>query len=101
MPTYVYKCPEHGRVDIDKAMRDAGRAEYCPACALAGLLNVEMARVYTAPRVQNLSASRDSLQSWGKNMRFEGTESLASKVRRHEAERRGEPGKAHTMTEEG
>lgn len=65
MVTYVYRCPEHGRTEITKPMREAGREESCPACALA------MRRVYTPPRVQNLTASRDTLRSWGRDLRVE------------------------------
>lgn len=32
MPTYVYSCPVHGRTEVDKHMRDAGRDECCRAC---------------------------------------------------------------------
>lgn len=71
MPTYLYRCPEHGTVEVDKPMGEAGRAEYCTACFLAGDLGPPLRRVYTAPRVQNLTASENTLRSWGRDLRVD------------------------------
>lgn len=96
MPTYVYRCPAHGETEVTKSSHEAGRAEYCTACFLTGA-TVEMRRRYTAPRVQNLTASRDTLASWGRDMRVEtGAKTLAQLVREREAQRRDpeQPGRA-------
>lgn len=108
MPTYVYKCPEHGVIELSKTMGEADRAEYCPACFLSGFLNVEMRRVYTAPRVQNLTASENTLRTWGRDLRVEhgvtDAEGLIRERRARDAALAREgapPPKAATMTEEG
>lgn len=65
MWTYIYDCPTHGRREVVKARDDAGRAEHCPACA------VLMRRIYTPPRVQNSTATENSLKSWGDPWRYD------------------------------
>lgn len=42
MPTYVYRCPAHGTVEVDKRMVDGGLPEVCPTCA------TQMVKVYAA-----------------------------------------------------
>lgn len=37
MPTYEYRCPAHGYVEVEKPMARAGDREFCPRCASACL----------------------------------------------------------------
>lgn len=32
MPRYVYECKRHGLIEVEKAMADAGREEFCTRC---------------------------------------------------------------------
>lgn len=86
MPTYLYECPVHGRIEVVKRMRDAGRDECCRACmeaaydrrrspeeqaAFAARIPWKMRRVYTPPVVQNLTASENTLRTWGRDLRVD------------------------------
>lgn len=63
MPTYLYRCPQHGPQEIVKPMREAARPEVCPDCA------TRLARIFTAVAVQNYSKTVGGLVSWGQDER--------------------------------
>ncbi len=109
MPTYVYECKEHGRVEIVKGVADVGDFEFCGRCEdgydgprdpqLPLGYTPPMRRIFTPPTVQNLTASRGSLRSWGRDLRLEGTKTMEQKIAECEAAR-GES-KAATLGEAG
>jgi len=55
MATYQYRCPEHGVLEVSRAMGTAPAAEVCPTCAAVS------PRVFTAPRLTRGSAVHRAL----------------------------------------
>jgi hypothetical protein len=49
MTTYLYSCPTHGEIEVEKPMAEASRPEYCTECFLDGQIGQELRRVYTPP----------------------------------------------------
>jgi hypothetical protein len=77
MPTYVFRCPVHGQREITRRMDEASLPCYCQeqewrvGDRSTYYCNHEMTRVYTPPRVQNLSASENTLRTWGRDLRVD------------------------------
>lgn len=80
MPTFVYRCPTHGKQEIVKPMARASAPEHCWFCLAAyqqvgsdyGSVLPPLARVWdrtTVPAVQNHSKSEGGLVSWGQDER--------------------------------
>ncbi|HEX6537475.1 MAG TPA: zinc ribbon domain-containing protein [Gemmatimonadaceae bacterium] len=74
MPTYEYKCAACGEVHT-RRRRVEDRA-LPAACDCGGAARV----IFSVPRVQNSTASRDSLSSWGRNIRAGGEKSIEQKI---------------------
>ncbi len=55
MAVYVYRCTEHGLIEVTRAMGSADAAVPCPACGL------QATRVFTAPRLSLGSPTRRAL----------------------------------------
>ena len=83
MPQYEYRCGRCGTVHTARRQVDDRATPLACPCGGAA------AKILSRPRVvQNLSASRDTLQSFGQNLRVEaGAGTLGELVRRKERER--------------
>lgn len=91
MPRYEFRCEACGAVIEEH--RPVGAHARPATCGCGGRATFR----YSAPRVQHLTASRDSLASWGRDLRVEtGAKTLAQLVREREAQRRDpeQPGRA-------
>jgi putative FmdB family regulatory protein len=51
MPTYEFECPDHGRFDLFRLMKDSDCAGDCPVCGIAS------ARVVTAPNIRLMAGT--------------------------------------------
>lgn len=84
MPLYEYKCQSERCGATHTAFRSIPERARADACGVCG----EPTQVqFTPPSVQNLSASRGSLRSWGRNLRLEGTMTMAEKIAKTDAAR--------------
>lgn len=106
MPLYEYRCTDRERCGATHTAfritwEERGTPERCDRCGGAAV------PIFSAPRVQNLTASGDTLRTWGRDLRVErgvtDVEGLIRGRRERDAALAREgapPPKAATMTTE-
>ncbi|MGQ0576190.1 MAG: FmdB family zinc ribbon protein [Pseudonocardia sp.] len=65
MPTYLYRCDDHGPFETVHPMRDAARAWPCPDCGTGSV------RIWTVPRLALASRSRMAVLDHAERSRTE------------------------------